>query len=72
MLACTLYSLYMSNELASTQTVECKTCGKQIDELDVFPKGNCLACHAAIWDRLPPRRPDFIGAIVGLKTRKTR
>ena len=53
----------------TTTTVSCKTCGKVIDELDVFPKGNCLECHAAIWDKLPPQRPDFTRV---LNTRKIR
>lgn len=26
--------------------VKCKDCGKRIGELEVFPKGRCLECHA--------------------------
>jgi hypothetical protein len=46
----------------SDPKVKCKTCKKDIDPLDVFPKGNCLECHAAIWDRVPVSeipKPDF-------------
>lgn len=24
----------------------CADCGREIDELEVFPKGRCLECHA--------------------------
>lgn len=47
----------------TVEKVLCSTCKREIDALDMFPKGNCLACHAAIWDKLPPQRPDFVGAI---------
>jgi hypothetical protein len=29
--------------------VKCTCCGKEIDELAVFPKGKCLDCHAKSW-----------------------
>ncbi len=41
----------------------CKDCGKEIEYLADFPGPRCLPCHAAIWDKLPPQRPDFIKAI---------
>jgi anaerobic ribonucleoside-triphosphate reductase len=53
----------------STQNMStCKDCGKQVEEMEVFPGPLCLACHARKFDaevartgRLP--RPDFIKAV---------
>lgn len=25
---------------------ECSECGREVHELDLFPKGRCLECHA--------------------------
>lgn len=48
-------------------TLTCTTCGKAVDPLAVFPKGNCLDCHARIFDRDAARfglpAPDFSGVV---------
>ena len=28
-------------------STQCTDCGRRIDEMDAFPKGRCLDCHAA-------------------------
>jgi hypothetical protein len=33
-----------------------------IDEIAVFPRGRCVECHAAIWDKVPVHqlpKPEF-------------
>jgi hypothetical protein len=45
-----------------TTLVACKDCGKMIDEIAVFPRGRCVECHAAIWDKVPVHqlpKPEF-------------
>ena len=34
-----------SNEQIETETVKCKKCGTEVDELAVFPGGICVCCH---------------------------
>lgn len=59
----------------TTATVICTNpkCRATIGELEVFPGGLCLKCHAEKWDRVPLSHlppPDFVGAIRGVKRRK--
>ena len=50
-------------------TLKCRKCGVEMDELEVFPGGICLTCHAEKVDKLPLEPPDFFKAM-GLKRRK--
>jgi hypothetical protein len=52
--------------------LRCADCGREVDALAVFPGGRCLECHAAIVERLPLERPDFIGAIATEAERRRR
>ena len=45
----------------------CKDCGRRIPELEAFPGPRCLGCHAKKWEHMPLERPDFVGAIRGVK-----
>lgn len=53
--------------------VPCKSCGKLIEAIDVFPKGRCMECHAAVLDKLPDvfPRPDFTNIFNQPKRRKS-
>jgi hypothetical protein len=47
-------------------TTPCTDCGQPTTDLDRFPQGRCLKCHAAIWDKVPVSqlpRPDFVAAL---------
>jgi len=61
--------------MTNDDTTTCRTCGKNVDVLAVFPGGRCVECHAAIWNKVPLAelpRPDFVGAIRGVRRRKER
>lgn len=52
--------------------ITCHDCGKQVDPLEVFPKGRCLACHEK---HFVPSNADFqrmIDTFAGRRTRRVR
>lgn len=63
----------MTNDYTfETETAACTSCGTETDVLAIFPGGRCLACHAAIWERVPVSQlpvPNFAGTL-NLKPRR--
>ncbi len=52
------------------ETKTCKDCKREIEYLADFPGPRCLACHAAIWEKVPLSqmpRPNFVAAIRKLR-----
>ena len=50
--------------MATSICIECK---REVAELEVFPGPRCLACHARKVEHEPLERPDFVGAINGIR-----
>lgn len=54
----------------AAQLVKCRRCGKDTDELAVFPGGVCLACWEVKEGRAPLTETDFNGMVNTFRGRR--